>query len=76
MSKYDKLWRWISENGENSFKLTYEQIQEIAGVPLDQSFLRYKKELSDYGYKVVKISMKEKTVEFGKIEMTEKIQKI
>ncbi|MBO7388405.1 MAG: hypothetical protein J6T90_02430 [Methanomicrobium sp.] len=73
MSKYDKLWRWISENGEDSFKLTYEQIQEIAGVPLDHSFLRYKKELSDYGYKVVKISMKEKTVEFGKIEMTEKI---
>ncbi len=73
MSKYDKLWRWISENGEDSFKLTYGQIQEIAGVPLDHSFLRYKKELSDYGYKVVKISMKEKTVEFGKIEMTEKI---
>ncbi len=73
MSKYDKLWRWISENGEDSFKLTYEQIQEIAGVPLDHSFLRYKKELSDYGYKVVKISMKEKTVEFGKIEMTEKM---
>ena len=73
MSKYDKLWRWISENGEDSFKLTYEQIQDIAGVPVDHSFLRYKKELSDYGYKVVKISMKEKTVEFGKIEMTEKI---
>lgn len=73
MSKYDKLWRWISENGEDSFKLTYEQIQEIAGVPLDHSFLRYKKELSDYGYKVVKISMKEKTVEFGKIDMTEKM---
>ncbi len=73
MSKYDKLWRWISENGEDSFKLTYEQIQEIAGVPVDHSFLRYKKELSDYGYKVVKISMKEKTVEFGKIEMTEKM---
>ena len=73
MSKYDKLWRWISENGEDSFKLTYGQIQEIAGVPVDHSFLRYKKELSDYGYKVVKISMKEKTVEFEKIEMTEKI---
>jgi hypothetical protein len=73
MSKYDKLWKHIAENGEDSFKLTYEQIQEIAGVPLDHSFLRYKKELSDYGYKVVKISMKEKTVEFGKIEMTEKM---
>ena len=68
MSKYDKLWRWISENGEDSFKLTYGQIQEIAGVPLDHSFLRYKKELSDYGYKVVKISMKEKTVTFERIK--------
>ena len=71
MSKYDKLWKHIAENGEDSFKLTYGQIQEIAGVPIDHSFLRYKKELPEYGYKVVRISMKEKTVEFERIEQTE-----
>ena len=70
MSKYDKLWKHIAENGEDSFKLTYGQIQEIAGVPIDHSFLKYKKELPEYGYKVVRISMKEKTVEFERIEQT------
>ncbi|MGN0384318.1 MAG: hypothetical protein ACI4EX_00350 [Lachnospiraceae bacterium] len=39
-------------------------IEIIAGVPIDRSFLTYKKELLDYGYKVEKISMKEQTVEF------------
>ena len=76
MSKYDNLWKRIAENGEDNFKLTYGQIQEIAGIPLDHSFLRYKKELLNYGYKVVKISLKEKTVEFEKIETTDKIEKI
>ena len=32
----------------------------------DHSFLTYKKELLEYGYKVGKISMKNKTVEFIK----------
>ena len=44
--------------------MTFAQIQEIAGVPIDHSFLRYKKELTDYGYQVGKISMKEQTVVF------------
>lgn len=38
----------------------------IAGVPLDHSFLKYKKELCDYGYEVVKISMKAQAVLFAK----------
>ena len=68
MSKYDNLWNWIKENGRDSFKLTYEEVEKIAGLPLDHSFLKYKKELIDYGYEVVKISMKEQTVAFRKIE--------
>ena len=32
MSKYDPLWKWIKENGTDSFKLTYAEIEEIAGV--------------------------------------------
>lgn len=46
--------------------MSYDEIKTIAGVPIDHSFLTYKKELLDYGYKVGKISMKERTVEFVK----------
>lgn len=67
MSKYTALWDWIKENGTDSFKLTYGEIEQIAGLPLDHSFLTYKKELPDYGYEVVKISMKEQTVAFRKL---------
>lgn len=64
MSKYDALWAYVQEDGSPTLKLTFEQIQEIAGIPIDHSFLKYKKELTDYGYQVGKISMKEQTVIF------------
>ena len=67
MSKYDALWAWIQENGTDSFKLTFAEIGQIAGLPIDHSFLTYKKELLGYGYQVVKISMKEQTVVFQKL---------
>ena len=67
MSKYDTLWKWIVENGTDSFRLTYAEIEKIAGLPLDHSFLKYKKELADYGYEVVKIFMKEQNVAFRKL---------
>ena len=66
MSKYDALWKYVSEEGKNSLKLSYAEIENVAGVPIDHSFLTYKKELIEYGYKVGKISMKEQTVEFIK----------
>ncbi len=64
MSKYEPLWKWIRENGTDSFKLTFDEIEKIAGMPMDHSFLSYRKELPDYGFKVGKISLKEKTVTF------------
>lgn len=64
MSKYDNLWEYVSQDGRESFKLSFEEIKEIAGIPIDHSFLTYKKELPEYGYKVGKISMKGQTVEF------------
>ena len=67
MSKYDALWVWINENGTDSFKLTFAEIEKIAGLPIDHSFLTYKKELMDYGYQVGKISMKEQAVAFRKL---------
>ena len=62
MSKYDALWKYVSEEGKNSLKLSYAEIENVAGVPIDHSFLTYKKELIEYGYRVGKISMKEQTV--------------
>lgn len=67
MSKYDSLWEYVQGNGSDSFKLTFEEIQGIAGIPIDHSFLKYKKELTEYGYEVGKISMKEQTVVFHKM---------
>ena len=64
MSKYDALWTYVQKDGSPTLKLTFAQIQEIAGVPIDHSFLKYKKELTDCGYQVGKISMKEQTVIF------------
>lgn len=68
MGKYDSLWEYVRENGSESFKLTFDEIQGIAGIPIDHSFLKYKKELTEYGYEVGKISMKEQTVVFRKME--------
>lgn len=68
MSKFDPLWKYVRDNGSRSFKLTFDEIQNIAGTPIDHSFLNYKKELIDYGYEVGKISMKEQTVCFHKTE--------
>ena len=43
-------------------------MKKIAGLPIDHSFLAYMKELTEYGFMVGKISMKEKTVSFWKTE--------
>ncbi|MCC0633038.1 hypothetical protein [Clostridioides sp. ZZV15-6388] len=68
MSKYSSLWEYVEKNGTSSFKLTFEEIKNIAGIEIDHSFLKYKKELNEYGYQVGKISLKEKTIIFNKID--------
>ena len=68
MSKYNALWEYVQKNGSASLELTFEEIQDIAGIPIDHSFLKYKKELMGYGHQVGKISMKEQTVSFHKID--------
>ena len=64
MSRYEPLWRWIREQDSDRLTLSFAEIQAITGFPLDHSFLTYKKELSEYGYRVGKISMKEQRVAF------------
>jgi len=68
MSKYNPLWEFLKTNGQAQVKLTFEEIHNILGLELDHSFLNYKKELIQYGYQVGKISLKEKTVVFNKME--------
>ncbi|MDX5609175.1 hypothetical protein [Clostridioides difficile] len=68
MSKYSSLWEYVKKNNSQSFKLTFEEIKDIAGIEIDHTFLKYKKELNEYGYQVGKISLKEKTVIFNKID--------
>ena len=64
MRKYNLLWLYIQKRGKAEITLSFDEIASICGVPLDHSFLQYKKELEEYGYEVKKISMKEKMVIF------------
>ena len=66
MSKYRKLWDYIVELNKDNCRLSFEEIKNILEDEIDHSFLKYKKELEMYGYKVNKISMKEKYVDFVK----------
>jgi len=68
MSKYNALWNYIAARSEPVFKLSFDEIREIAGLEIDHSFLNYKKELLAFGYQVGKISLKAQTVEFLKLE--------
>jgi hypothetical protein len=65
MSKYKPLWEFVGKS-ESSFVMTFGEIEALLGFPLDHSFLNCKKELSEYGFLVGKISMKNETVEFIK----------
>ena len=67
MSKYESLWKFLAENGNDCSRLSFEQIKEILGFSIDHSFLNYKREAEQYGYKVHKISLKEKWVYFERI---------
>ena len=64
MSKYDALWDYVQRQEGAELQLSFAEIEEIVGVPIDHSFLRYKKELEAYGWQVGKISMKGQTVRF------------
>ena len=68
MSKFDRLWEYIHDADAPSMKLTFDEIRDIAGIEIDHSFLNYKKELTQYGHQVGKISLNEKTVMFSKIK--------
>lgn len=64
MSKYTPLWESVSRRSEDSLKLSFAEVEEILGFPIDHSFLNFKKELTAYGWQVGKISLKAQTAEF------------
>ena len=68
MSKYLKLWEYIKEN--NKSELSFKEVEEVLGFPLDHSFLNSKKELKElkeFGYEIEKISLKNKTIKIAKL---------
>lgn len=67
MSKYQKLWQYVQNCTDTTLLLTFSQIEEIAGFPIDHSFLTYKKELLQFSWQVEKISQKQKTVLFARL---------
>ena len=76
MNKYESLWKWIQENGTDSFKLTFDEIEKIAGLPIDHSFLICKKELLNDGYRVAKNPLRGKTVDFEKVQGEYRCQRL
>lgn len=66
MHSYQPLWEWLARRNEETVTLTFSEIAGIAGVPMNHSFLNEKKELTVYGWRVDKISLKAKTVTFEK----------
>ncbi|RVU70590.1 MULTISPECIES: hypothetical protein [Lactobacillus] len=67
MSKYNQLWQYLKNNKSGDFELSFDEIAKFGNVPLAHSFLRYKKELPEYGFEVKKISLKNQTVKFHQL---------
>lgn len=44
MSKYSSLWEYVQRNGSKPFILTFDEIEDIAGISIDHSFLNYKRD--------------------------------
>lgn len=66
MSKYQPLWDYLNNNKNFPIKLTFDNIKDILGFELDHSFLKYKKELNEFEFKVEKISLKDRYIIFNK----------
>ena len=72
MSKYQRLWEKIAASGEDELTLSFDQVKDWAGVPLDHSFLNYKKELLNYGYQVDHVYLKKRSILIKKLSNQDK----
>ncbi len=70
MSKYDLLWKNIDllfrETKQEKLTLSFKELEKLGEIAIDHSFLKFKKELNSYGYKIDKISLKQKQITFCK----------
>lgn len=69
MSKYQLLWESVGARTEPTLRLSFEEIRSILGFEIDHSFLTAKKELLSHGYRVGKISLTNKTVDFVRADV-------
>lgn len=72
MSKYNDLWIYIDlifkQKNKEKIELSFNQIKDVTNFEIDHSFLNYKKELLNYGYKVEKIKLKDKKIVFSRLD--------
>lgn len=66
MSKYNQLWKCIADSGQDQLMTPFSEVERVTGVPLDHSFLQYKKELLDYGYQVDHIYLKKQQIQVSR----------
>ncbi len=66
MSKYTKLWNYLKDSCLGTETLTFDEIYSICGAYVDDSFMRAKHELENYGLSVVKINLRDRTVLFSR----------
>ena len=50
MSKFAPLWEYVAGQAGRELWLSFGQVEEICGFPIDHSFLNCKKELLAYGW--------------------------
>ena len=67
MSKFTPLWEYVAGQQGSKLLLSFVQVEEICGLPIDHSLLNAKKELLAYGWQVKKISLKQQTVALEKL---------
>ncbi len=67
MSKYQTLWKCVKSIDSFPLELSFDEIEKITGIPVNQTLFTSKKEAEEYGFMIRKVSKKEKFVIFDKL---------
>ncbi|WP_276813869.1 hypothetical protein [Faecalibaculum rodentium] len=73
MSKNEPLWNHIRTINSDSMTLSFDEAEQLLGFPVDHSFLRFKKELTGYGWEVGKISLKHRFIQFRRLPLQDSL---
>lgn len=68
MSRYQPLWDFVLGCGCRHYALTFNDIADIIGSPLNRSIMLHNSELLRYGYTISRISERESTVFIDKVD--------